>query len=145
MYNSGPDISSIGTDGVSVDFVVDLTEAGKVWYVVDLFANADPTPGKVKMGVSATGGAVAAAGSFVAGAGVTVTGSIANQALKSETAYYVHVAAQDGATPPNLASVIVSVAFTTPDTTPPKFVGQYTKAGAISAVDAQSFDLSRGA
>lgn len=142
LYNSGPDISSIGTDGVSVDFVVDLTEAGKVWYVVDLFANADPTPGKVKMGVSATGGAVAAAGSFVAGAGVTVTGSIANQALKSETAYYVHVAAQDGATPPNLASVIVSVAFTTPDTTPPKFVGQYTKAGAISAVDAQSFDLT---
>ena len=142
-YNSGPDVTVLGTDGVSLDFEVDLDEPGKVWYVVDVAAASAPSSGNVKMGTSSTGAAVAASGSYdVSAGGVTETISIANQQLKSGTAYNLHVAVQDDESVPNLAASVATVSFTTPDVMPPKFVGQYTKAGAISAVLAQSFDLT---
>lgn len=142
---SSPAVTSLGSDGTSFDFTVNVDEAGTAWYVVDLQSAGDPSAENVRKGVSATGGAVAAAGYKAVASGdinSDVTAAVANQRLSSETAYYLHVAAEDAASSPNLASSASRVAFTTPDVTPPTFVGRYTKRGAISDVGAETFDLT---
>ena len=140
-----PAVTTLGSDGASVDFTVNVGEAGTAWYVVDLQSAGDPSAENVRKGVSAAGGAVAAAGSQVVASGdvdSNVTAAVANQRLLSETAYYLHVAMEDTASPPNLASSASRVAFTTPDVTPPRFVGTYTARGAIGAVGAETFELT---
>ena len=146
VFGAGsPAVATLGSDGTSVDFTVNVDEAGTAWYVVDLQSAGDPSAENVRKGVSATGGAVAAAGSQAVASGEVdsdVTAAVAYQRLLSETAYYLHIAVEDAASPPNLASSAARVAFTTPDVTPPRFVGTYTARGAISAVGADTFDLT---
>ena len=142
---SSPAVTALGSDGTSLDFTVNVSEAGTAWYVVDLQTAGDPSSLNVRKGVSATGGAVAAAGYAAISAGDVdsdVTVAVANQRLASETAYYLHVAAEDASSPPNLGASASRVAFVTPDVTPPRFVGRYTSFGAISAVGAETFDLT---
>ena len=79
-----------------------------------------PSSLNVRKGVSATGGAVAAAGYAAISAGDVdsdVTVAVANQRLASETAYYLHVAAEDASSPPSLGASASRVAFVTPDVT----------------------------
>ena len=92
--------------------------------MVDLQTAGDPSSLNVRKGVSATGGAVAAAGYAAISAGDVdsdVTVAVANQRLASETAYYLHVAAEDASSPPNLgASASAASPSSTPDVTPPR-------------------------
>ena len=65
-----------------------------------------------------------------------------NQRLTSETAYSMYVAAEDDETTPNLETSVKRVNFTTPDVTPPTFVGHYTAEGAVDAVTGSGFNLT---
>ena len=128
--------------GTSVDLKIKLSEAGTAYYVVDLLDAAEPSAANVKMGVSSTGGAVAASGTVVVASTAETTATVQNQRLTSETAYSMYVAAEDDETTPNLETSVKRVNFTTPDVTPPTFVGHYTAEGAVDAVTGSGFNLT---
>lgn len=128
--------------GTSFDLKIKLSEAGSAYYVVDLLDAAEPSAANVKMGVSSVGGAVAASGTVAVASTAEVTATVQNQQLASETAYSLYVAAEDDETTPNLETSVNRVNFTTPDITPPKFVGHYTAEGAVDAVTGSGFNLT---
>ena len=132
-----PSVTALTDSGFGI--VAQLSERGKVYFVVVPSGGNTPTATQVRQGVDGAGAAALADASFVVAAAST-NASAAVTGLDAATTYNVWVVAEDALTTPNVQVSPVMVAVTTlADATPPEFVAGYP---ATTSVTDSSFTLA---
>ncbi|MDN4165376.1 lamin tail domain-containing protein [Cytophagales bacterium LB-30] len=124
VFTSGyPLVQNISSTGA--DVVVNMDEAGTVYYVVLPDTLSAPNVAQVLAGTDASDAAALASGNVAVTATTDAMASIAG--LDFATNYVVYVVAQDDESSPNVQTSVSSVTFTTDveDATPPVFAATY--------------------
>ncbi len=128
-----PKLDTVG--GTTAEFLAQIDEHGKAYFVVVPAGSTAPTSAQVKAGLDASGTPVGAGMADTLSLLANTESSFSAQNLTSETAYDAYIVAEDITA--NLQAAPVKLSFTTPDVTAPTVtsITSNTADGLYSAGD----------